>query len=691
MLSNFVVSKKFNLMVVLCAVISAGCNQKVNQTQATPAPNNPLSSLSWPSETHDEANAFAAECQSNLKDAYLQLGALENPQTESSALSYLKRLNALHLTVDNIAGKTSLYRNVHPAPEVRKTADICQQGVQQIASKFSLSVKLYQNLKDLNVSKLTSLDKHYYDELMKDFKRSGVDLPKETRTKVEQLQKEIQQIGQTFNKNIREDVRTVYVNSASDLAGLPQDYIDAHPPGEDGRIAITTNYPDYIPVSYYAHDDNLRLELYKAFKSRGYPANKPVLKSLLSKRHELAQLLGYKTYAHYVTEDKMIETPENALAFIQKINRIAKPAANNDYQQLLDQLKLTQPNAQKVGDWQKTYLEKKILKDVYRADPQKIREYFSYNNVKQGMFDLTESLFKVKIQPWQGELWHESVEAYEIVDQGEVIGRFYLDMHPRDGKYSHAAQFGVQSGLTGTQLPIAALVCNFPSGDQLMEHGQVETFLHEFGHLLHSMFSGKHDWVAFSGIATERDFVEAPSQMLEEWVWDPNVLKKFAQNAKGETIPAYLIEAMQKSRDFGKGMFTRHQMFYASISLGYYITAPDELDLTEKMVSLQKEYSPFEYVDDTYFYTSFGHLDGYSAIYYTYMWSLVIAADMFSRFEQEGLLNAKTGKEYRDRVLAPGGSKKAAELVEDFLGRPYSFESFANKISPNKANLHIMH
>src|SRR5690606_8237360 len=236
----------------------------------------------------------------------------------------------------------------------------------------------------------------------------------------------------------------------------------------------------------------------------------------------------------------------------------------------------------------------------------------------QGIFKLTEDMFQVSIRPWNTGVWHDSVNAYEIVDKDKVIGRFFLDMHPRDGKYKHAAAFTLQDGVRDRQLPVYALVCNFPGGDGssgLMEHSDVETFLHEFGHLLHGIFAGNQPWLAFSGIRTEWDFVEAPSQMLEEWVWDTETLATFATNDKGETIPPALVNKMIAGRDFGKGMWTQHQLFYAALSLGVYNTDPANLDLDKLTAELQARYSPFGYVDDTYFYASFGHLHGYSAIY----------------------------------------------------------------------------
>jgi thimet oligopeptidase len=312
-----------------------------------------------------------------------------------------------------------------------------------------------------------------------------------------------------------------------------------------------------------------------------------------------------------------------------------------------------------------------------------VRQYFSYARVKVGVFQLVEDLFGVRITPWQTEVWHPSVEAYEIHENGKLLGQFYLDMHPRPGKYQHAAQFGIRDGVKSVQTPLAALVCNFPGGEgdsDLLEHDQVETFLHEFGHLLHTIFGGHLPWVRFAGTNTQRDFVEAPSQMLEEWVWDATTLQSFARNSRDETIPDALVAKMKSARNFGKGLMARHQMFYAALSLNYYNRDPSELDLETLMVDLQELYSPFPYVEDTYLYAGFGHLDNYSAIYYTYMWSQVIAADMFSEFERKGLHNRALATHYRTSILEPGASRPAAQLVEDFLGRPFNFAAFGKSL-----------
>ena len=593
----------------------------------------------------------------------------------------LNALNELDRILEKGYTKAMLQANVHPQQALRTAAENCQQEFSRLFDDLTLSRPIYDGLVAIDSDYLNRSERQYLTRLLRDLKRSGVDKDQATRDKIKQLNEQLTELGQTFSRNIREDVRSLEVASADLLKGLPEDYIAAHVANKNdqGNIVITTDYPDFFPVARYAESDSLRKDLYTLFRDRGYPANDAVLLEILSVRWQLAQLLGYDNYADYVTEDKMIKSAENAQQFIDKISVIATPRAEQDYQVLLDRMNQFDPSVKKVSSWQKGYLAELVRKEQYSLDSKKIREYFNYPQVEAGIFELIETLYGVKIKAWDTPVWHESVKAFQIFERGELIGQFFIDMHPRENKYKHAAHFPLISGLSGKQVPTATLVCNFPEG--LMEHGQVNTFLHEFGHLLHHVFSGDQQWLAFSGVSTERDFVEAPSQMLEEWVWDYDTLQRFAKNEQGEVIPKDLVAKMNRAKKFGEGMDIRGQMFFAALSLDYYRQDPKGLDLNQRMNELQRQYSLFEPIEGTHFYANFGHLYGYSAMYYTYMWSLVIASDMFSEFETHGLLNSKVAARYRKKVLAPGGLKPADELVEDFLGRPYNYEAFNKRLN----------
>jgi len=673
-----VLRRSFLFTVPYLVFFLTGCALTRDLTDTRPTSN---IADEWPAYEAAEAQTYLAQCRHQFQAARNLLQNLEQ-KTFPKSFDLLIAVNQLDILLSEPLGFAELYANVHPNSTMRAAGEVCEQKLTSLQNDIHLSPHLYSQLAQVDLVALNETDRQFVSWRLQLSKLKGAHLPTDKRERIRELNDAILKTGQEFSANIRNDTRQVELQPG-DLRGLPDDYVAAHPVNAAGKVVLTTDNPDYLPVMLYALSDNTRLRMYKAFRQRGYPANREVLKKLLVLRRELAGLLGYDNYADYITADKMIGSAQNAGAFIDRIHQIVLPRAQQDYSALLQRLRKIDPTATRVGDWQKSFLENLIKNDVYAVDAQEMRRYFSYPKVRRGIFDLVESLFQVSIKPWNTPVWHESVEAYEIWEGGKRLGQFYLDMHPRGGKYQHAAHFGLRSGVAGVQLPLAALVCNFPGDDGsagLMEHDQVETFLHEFGHLLHSMFGGQVPWAGLAGTNVQRDFVEAPSMMLEEWVWDKGTLQSFATDADGNVIPDALVAKMNAAREFGKGIFIRQQLFYAALSLNYYHGDPQDIDLDAVMVELQGRYSPFAYVDDTHFYTSFGHLDGYSAIYYTYMWSLALATDMFSEFQRAGMRDPIVAKRYRDKVLAPGATKPAAQLVEDFLGRPFSLDAFGKSL-----------
>jgi thimet oligopeptidase len=378
----------------------------------------------------------------------------------------------------------------------------------------------------------------------------------------------------------------------------------------------------------------------------------------------------------------MIGSEGAASEFVEKIARAAEARMRRDHAQLLERKRKETPGAETVDPWDSAYLQERVKAEEYGFDSQSVRPFFEYTRVKDGVLDVTARLFGIVYRPVpDAARWHPEVEVYDVVEGEALLGRVYLDMHPRDGKYKHYAQFTLAAGQRGKRIPEGVLVCNFPrpapGAPALMEHGDVRTFFHEFGHLLHHVLGGHTRWAAQSGVATEWDFVEAPSQMLEEWVWDAGVLAGFARHVEtGAPIPEELVRRMKAADEYGKGLMVGQQMFYAATSLELHRRDPEGLDTTAVVAELQERYTPFRHVPGTYFHESFGHLDGYSAIYYTYMWSLVIAKDLFGPFRAAGLLDPGPARRYRKAILEAGGSKPAADLVKDFLGRPHAFEAY---------------
>jgi thimet oligopeptidase len=494
-------------------------------------------------------------------------------------------------------------------------------------------------------------------------------------------------LGQQFSRNIVDDVRHIVLKDASEMKGLPQDYIDSHKPNEKGEILVTTNYPDYIPFMSYADSAELRKQLYVASRARGDKTNGQVLVKILERRAEKVKLLGYASWADYATEDKMMKSGRNAADFIERVARTAQTRARRDYDELLRyKKKHIDRSATRVEDHEKTYLENKVKAQSYSYDAQEVRPYFPYRQVERGLLDITAEMYGLEYRPADAELWHEDVRAFDVMRGAEKLGRIFLDMHPREGKYQHAAQFTLRSGALGVQLPEGVLVCNFPNPrtdpPALLEHDDVVTMFHEFGHLMHHVLGGRQRWIEQSGVATEWDFVEAPSQMFEEWAWSHDTLRRFARHhVTGAVIPEELVQRMRKADKFGIGLQTMQQMFYASVSLRFHILDPAELDMPAEVRRLQEEYTPFRFVEGTSFHTNFGHLNGYSALYYTYMWSLVIAKDLLTPFHNHGLMNQEWTFKYRDNILARGGTRDAADLVKDFLGREFNFKAFEDYLT----------
>ena len=641
----------------------------------------PLSTLPLP--TNDEAQAWLDErCRVNLGEARRLVDEIKGDRP-TDALELLRRWNHVSTAISNVASASSLFSEVHPVEAVRTRAESAMQEVQKLDTDLSLDKDLYEVFAAVDPSGLDELAARVLDKTLLDFRRGGVDRDDATRARVTELSERAIVVGQEFSKNIRDDVRIVRV-TPDKLDGLPQDWIDAHPVGEDGLVTLTTDYPDVIPFSTFGKDAATRRDLRVTFLNRAYPANDVLLKELFEIRREHASILGYANWADYDAEVKMIKDGDAIPTFIDKIAAAALEAGQRDRDVVLARLRRDLPGAPTIDGADLMFYAEAVRRESFEVDAQTVRTYFDFARVRQGLLDVTGRLFGLIYRPAvDAVLWDGDVAAYDVFlaatheagrqTEGDALGRIYLDLHPREGKYKHAAQFDLVRGVAGRQLAEGVLVCNFPRG--LMEHDDVVTLFHEFGHLVHHVLAGRGEWVRFSGVATEWDFVEAPSQMLEEWAWDADILRTFAVDAAGNQIPAELVAKMRRADDFGKGYDARTQMFYASMSYWFHVETP--ADLTERTRELQAKYSLFPYIEGTHMPASFGHLEGYGSGYYTYMWSLVIAKDMFSAFDKADMFDPEVAGRYRDRVLARGGQQDAADLVAGFLGRPYTFDAYA--------------
>ncbi|HEU0098135.1 MAG TPA: M3 family metallopeptidase [Allosphingosinicella sp.] len=626
---------------------------------------------------------FAAACDAYLARASAIRADLEKESGPARIETTFRKFDNLALVLGSASGDAGVVTQTNLDPATRDAARSCSQKIDALGTEISLSKPIYARLKAIDPKGAAADTRFVLDRAIGQYERAGVGEDDSTRAKIKALQDRISENSIAFERNIADGRKEVTATPA-ELAGLPADYVAAHRPGPDGKVRITTDYPDLGPVMSYASDEGLRRRLFEANLQRAWPANDELLRKVFADRAELAALLGRPNYATLITEDKMIGSPANASKFLDEIAGVVDAPAKRDLGKMLARLKAIDPSAKTVPAWSTGYLSQLIRKEQYAVDPQEVRQYFAYDNVRDGILKLTQDLFGVQIRKWDTPLWAPGVEAYEMVEGGKVIGRFYMDNHPREGKYTHANVIPIRAGLTGRHLPVGILVCNFPAGDHktgLMEHRDVETFLHEFGHLLHLVFAGRQQWAQQGPFGLEWDFVEAPSQMLENWVWDYDTLKSFAVDAKGEPIPKTLVERMNRARGFTEAFGDARQLGLSSASLAYHLSPPGEADLSGIYRAAYDRYSPIPMPEGLHPQASFGHLTGYSAIYYTYMWSKTISTDLFTRFEREGLRNPATARRYRQMVLAPGSSKPAATLVSDFLGRPLSLDAYKARLA----------
>jgi thimet oligopeptidase len=629
-----------------------------------------------------DAVAFTKMMNDQLQLARKAMDDLLAVKGKRTVENTLKPYDEIQTHLDVVSSQASLLEVVHPDAKLREAAEKATQQVSAFYTELSLNRGVYDALSALDASQADAETRYYVQRELRDFRLAGVDKDDATRKRIKELRDELVLIGQEFDRNIRGDVRTVSVNSAAELEGLPADYVANHKADASGKITLTTDYPDSLPIFSYAKNEDLRKRMYIAYNNRAYPKNLAVLDRMIGRRYELAKLLGFTNWADYITANKMVGSGKNAADFIDRVVDASGAKAAREYQVLLKRKQQDAPGATAVSAWESTYYSELVRRSDYNFDSQTVRPYFPFDRVKQGLLDVTSKLFGVTYRPVKdAPVWDPSVECYEMLENGKLVGRFYLDMHPRENKFKHAAQFNIRTGIGGKQIPEAALICNLPGGEPgdpgLMTHDDVVTFFHEFGHLVHALLAGRHQWIGVSGNNTEQDFVEAPSQMLEEWTWDPATLATFARHYKtNEPIPADLVKQMRRANEFGKALQVRRQMVYAKLSLSIYDRDPKQVNTDDMIKELTAKYQPFPFVEGTHFQTAFGHLDGYSAVYYTYMWSLVIAKDLFSRFDKSNLLGSATAKRYRDSVLAAGASKPAARMVEDFMGRPFDFKAW---------------
>lgn len=639
----------------------------------------------WSAAENLTSDALEGWVQSRLdrhQQSLDQLLAEPGPRTSENTL---RPYDDAVFELASTGSQVGLLNSVHPDKAIRDTAQDQAQLIAQAGVDLALNQKVYQALNEIAADLADPATRHYLGRTLLQYRLAGVDKDDATRARLKELLDKATLLALSFSRNVQEGGNTV-TTTAAELDGLPPDFLAAHQPGSDGNIILTTDFPDYLPVMTFAKSHDLRRRMFLAYNTRAYPQNKQVLLELLGIRKQVAELLGFSNWADLATADQMMESADNMRAFLDDLDEASRAGAEKEYALLLEFSGQQQIDAASRGYWLEQY-----RRSAFSFDSQSVRPYFPYDRVQQGILSTAARLFQVEFRPApHAETWHPDVSAYDVYDRDAHIGRFYLDMHPRDGKdkwfSAHPLLPGVLDHPEGRRIPEAALICNFPGGKSgdpgLMQHSDVVTFFHEFGHLMHALLGGHQNWAGISGIATEGDFVEVPSQMLEEFFRDPRLLATFAHHYQtGEPIPAELVLKMNRAAAFGRADGVRTQLYYTTCSLRTHTDHPATLDLDQLFRDLYTRFLPYQWIDGNRMYAAFTHLVGYSSNYYTYMYDKVIALDFFSQFSKTNLLDDPVAMKYRRTVLDPGGSQPGKEIVQKFLGRSQSTEPFTNWIS----------
>ncbi len=580
---------------------------------------------------------------------------------------------------------------VNPDKEIREAAQALIPRISALLiDLITLNKDLYEALKAYESQayksqELTDVQNYFIEETMRGFKRSGLLLPQDKQERMKAIQQEMAQLSTAFSTNLNAADEKVIVDKDG-LKGLEESFIDSLKKTDDGQYIIPTDYAHYYKVMEQCEVADTRKKLYRAFYKRGYPANDAILKQIIALSDELAKLLGYESSAQYSLEEEMAKTPAAVEAFLKDLRIRAWDKAVQETALMMKEV----PEGVEIVDdkfypWDSTFVFNRYKQKHFNIDEVKIAEYFPLEYTLPALLGIYEDFFGLTfIKVKKPNLWHEEVEAYKVY-QGETYrGMIMLDLFPRQFKYSHAGHMSIIPALktpNGKILPSVALVmANFPRahGDRpsLLKRSEVNIFFHEFGHALHALL-GATELAAFSGTSVKTDFVEMPSQMLEEWLWDPAILKRISSHYQtNEPLPDEIINNLIGAKQFGKADFILRQGFLATLSLEYYKPGAQK-DPYTIMKDLQQRLTQGQHFDpEDRFYASFTHITGYGPRYYGYLWSKVYALDLFSAIRPHGLTNREIGTKYADLVLSKGGSKDPEELLEDFLGRKPSTAAF---------------
>jgi len=583
---------------------------------------------------------------------------------------------------------------------VRDAATVALKQLSEWAVGLDYREDVYRALKAFAATQpqLRGEDKKLFEETLRDYRRAGLELPKAERDEVEKLRKELTALETDFQNNVTKAQQSLKF-TREELAGVSDDFLGQVKTGDDEYTVKANVTWHMLSVMDNCRVATTRKTFLTAHDNLARGENLALLEKILGLRDRVAKKLGYANYADLETDVKMVKNGANAIKFLEDLQAGLQPkfaAEMEEFRQL--KVKDTGDTNAIIYIWDWRYYSNQLKKEKFNVDAEQLRVYFPYQKVLDGMFGIYQHIFGLKFEPVTPPYkWVTDLQLYAVSDAqtDEPLGLFYLDMFPREGKYNHFAQFGIIAGKRlsdGTyQRPVCSLVCNFPAPTadhpSLLSHDEVETVFHEFGHAMHTILT-RAKYVRFSGTSVPRDFVEAPSQMLENWVWDKKVLDSFAADYRdpSKKIPVEILAQLQAARLATEGVRYRRQLSFGLMDLALHtqITAANATNLlalsNEKLGNIFLPMLP-----DSAFIAYFGHIIGYGAGYYGYAWADAIAADMATVFEKSpgGYFDKDVGMRLRKEIYEVGDSREVNESIEKFLGRPRSLEPFLKRIGVN--------
>jgi len=661
--------------VRLLAALGCALGAPALDAQPVPHPRIPL----W------DAAAIDAACSRDLEKARKQVAALEKvPLSQVTVARVFRPWDGLQILLEDTEGPVEVMTNMSPDEKARAAGEACLLRLNEFNTGLYQNEKIYARIR--RTAPADDTDRKFKKDAVEAFEDTGVALPPEKRARMKAILQRMEEIRQGFNRNIR-DNKTRLSFAPEEMKGLPVSYLEKAKRDDKGNYLLGFEYPEYEPFMTNAENEEARRRYHVAFNNRGTPENLDLLAESTRLRREIAALFGLPSYAHFVTRRRMVEKPETVLRFLDQVKDKVRDLDRKEMAELrafkAERLG-KKPEEVTLNRWDIAYYQEQLKKERYNVDQEALRAYFPTEASVAWVMAMSTELYGVRFVQAEAPVWDPTVRYYDVIDgkSGGFLGGIYLDLFPREGKYGHAAAFGVRgASLLARRTPISVLVTNFNRDG--LNHHEIETLLHEFGHVLHGVLS-RTRYASEAGTSVERDFVEAPSQMYEEWgrkIEPLRLLRRYC--AACPEIDDALVKRLHAARSFGRGIQYGRQHLYASYDMALF--GEREADPMPTWIRMESE-TPAGYVPGTQFPGTFGHLlGGYGAGYYGYMWSEVIALDMLSRYGKN-LMNPAVGRRFRELILSRGREKPAANMVREFLGRDPSPEAFFEEITGQRGN-----